>query len=361
MQTLRSIERKLARGQRLDSGDARLLYESPDIHALGRLARREAFRRHGDRVTFVRNRHVNPTNICENRCRFCAFSRSAGDVGAFELTMEEILARAGEAAAAGAVELHIVGGLHPDRPFSFYTEMLSAIRAGYPGLHLKGFTAVEIDFLAKKAGLDLDRTVAALREAGLGSLPGGGAEILGARVRRKICPEKISGSRWLRVMEVAHRGGLRSNATMLYGHVESVDDRIAHLRRLRELQDRTGGFNAFIPLPFHPDNTRIPVSRRTPPEDDLRTIAVSRLFLDNIPHIKAYWVMLGTGIAQIALEYGADDMDGTVVEEKISAMAGRRSPGTLTTDELVHLIRRAGRTPVERDALYHPIRVWNGE
>jgi aminodeoxyfutalosine synthase len=252
-------------------------------------------------------------------------------------------------------ELHIVGGLHPDWPFSHYLEMVSAIRKNFPRLHIKAFTAVEIDYFSRISGLSLVETLRSLKRSGLGSMPGGGAEIFAAGVRNSLCPEKISGERWLEVMKTAHQSGLRTNATMLYGHIETYEDRIDHLSKLRKLQDRTGGFQAFIPLAYHPKNTDIKGSY-TSGLDDLRTIAISRLFLDNFQHIKAYWVMLGEKISQLALKFGADDIDGTIIEEKITHSAGALTGEQLTAEQLSSLIKKAGRIPVERDSFYRKIK-----
>lgn len=352
--SLRSIENKIEDGRRLSPDDAVRLFKTDDIFTLGRLADSAARRSNGDRVFFIRNRHINPTNICINRCRFCAFSRSAEEDGAYEMTLEDILKKA--SSGPGVEEFHIVGGLHPDWPFGFYVNMLSELRNRFPSVHIKAFTAVEIDYLSSLSGLGLKKTIDVLMNAGLGSMPGGGAEIFSPRVRKKICPEKIPGRRWLTVMRVAHMAGLKTNATMLYGHVEGIEDRVDHLLRLRTLQDETGGFNAFIPLAFQPKNTEMGIDSFTSGIDDLKTIAVSRLFLDNFPHIKAYWIMLGEKISQVALAFGADDIDGTVVEEKIAHMAGGTSSEALEKDALVNLIQRAGKIPVERDSLYNIIK-----
>jgi len=247
------------------------------------------------------------------------------------------------------------GGLHPDWPFDHYLEMLSAIKKNFPELHIKAFTAVEIDYFSKLSRLSLKETLLELKSAGLGSMPGGGAEILGTRVRNKICPEKISGKRWLQVMETAHKAGLRTNATMLYGHVEKYKHRVDHMLKLRELQDKTGGFQAFIPLAFHPLNTNIEGAAYTSGLDDIKTIAVSRLFLDNFDHIKAYWIMLGQKIAQLALMFGADDLDGTIIEEKITHSAGGLSGVAMTRNQLTNLIQKAGKVPVERDSFYNQV------
>ncbi len=353
-----SIHDKVVSGKRLTREDGIALFKSFDLLFLGRMASLVAEKKNGDRVHFVQNMHINPTNICVNRCKFCAFSRSKGEPGAYELSIEDIASKA-KNAEAGVRELHIVSGLHPDLPFSWYLDMLGTLRARFPHLHIKAFTAVEIDYLSKLANLGLRDTLLKLREAGLGSLPGGGAEIFNPGVRNTLCAEKISGDRWLEIMETAHGIGLKSNATMLYGHIESVEDRVDHLLKLRELQDRTGGFQAFIPLSFHSQNTEIKKSAYTTGFDDLKTLAISRLLLDNFDHIKAYWVMLGEKITQVSLSFGVDDIDGTVVEERITKMAGGTTEGVMTRDDLVDLIRQAGKTPVERDTLYRTVRLWN--
>ncbi|GAB4266285.1 MAG: aminofutalosine synthase MqnE [Deferrisomatales bacterium] len=353
---LAEVRRKVDAGRRLTEADALAVLRAEDLLAVGEIASLANGRKNGDRVFFNVNRHINPTNVCVNRCRFCAFSRSPGEEGAYELSLEEMVAKAAEAEAAGATEVHIVGGLHPQRPFEWYLEAVSTIHRRHPGLHIKGFTAVEIDHFAATAGTSPRRVLEALAEAGLGSLPGGGAEILAEPTRRRICPEKISGARWLEIMETAHGLGLRSNATLLYGHVESLDDRVEHLRLLRELQDRTGGFQAFIPLAFQPRNSQLATGAATTGFEDLKMLAAGRLYLDNFDHVKAYWVMLGEKIAQVSLHFGVDDLDGTVVEEKIAHDAGATSREALSVDEIVALIREAGKTPVERDTLYRPLR-----
>jgi aminodeoxyfutalosine synthase len=353
---LGTIRQKVLSGERLAAGDAISLYESGDIHELGRLASHAARIKNGSRVYFVVNRHINPTNICVNRCRFCAFSRSKGEEGAFELTIDEIIDRLRP--LPGSIypyrEVHIVGGLHPEWPFVHYLNMICEIKKCFPDLHIKAFTAVEIDHFSMISGLPVREVLEQLRENGLDAMPGGGAEILCTRVRKRLCPEKISGERWIEIHHEAHHCGIRTNATMLYGHVETYGDRIDHLLRLRDLQDKTGGFQAFIPLAYHPRNTEMG-GIYSSGIDDLKTIAVSRLVLDNFDHIKAYWIMLGEKVAQTSLLFGADDIDGTIIEEKITHSAGAISSEGLTREELVHLIRRAGREPVERDAFYNTV------
>lgn len=378
------IRKKVLAGKRITEEDALRLFETDDIFTLGALASHMAAKKNGSKAYFIRNRHINPTNICVNRCKFCAFSRSQGQEGAFELTIEEIInkidegqnvsvkgqnARGKKSSGRQAAhhsspithhdftEVHIVGGLHPQWPFEHYLNMISAIKHHFPKLHIKAFTAVEIDYFSKISGRSLDNTLKALKKSGLGSMPGGGAEIFSEAVRSRLCPEKISGDRWLEVMEAAHRVGLRTNATMLYGHIESLADRVDHLSRLRNLQDRTKGFQAFIPLAYHPKNTEIEGSY-TSGIDDLRTMAVSRLFLDNFDHIKAYWIMLGEKISQLALMFGADDIDGTIIEEKITHSAGALAGEQLTAEQLVNLIQKAGKTAVERDSFYKNLRIY---
>lgn len=350
------IQTKINFNQRLSDDEALELSCCNDILALGELAALANRRRNGDRVFFNRNRHINYGNVCINRCTFCAFRRDEGEPGAFVLSPEDVGERAASAAASGATEVHMVGGLHPGLPFDYYLKLLQEVRRRAPQLHVKAFTAVEIDHLQRLSGLPLPALLEKLRAAGLDSLPGGGAEILASRVRQKICPDKISGERWLEVMGEVHRAGLHSNATMLFGHLESWPDRIDHLARLRRLQDETGGFMAFIPLPFQDDNTRLPGVRGPGGVEILKTLAISRLYLDNFRHLKAYWVMLGVKLAQVALAFGVNDLDGTVVEERIGHAAGAASPQALRGEQLVRLIRRAGRQPVERDSLYRELR-----
>ncbi len=357
--SLGNIRHKVEAGRRLSEEDALVLFRSRDIHAVGELADFANRRINGYRVYFIVNRHINPTNICVNRCKFCAFSKSREEPLAYTLTMDEILARAEEAGSQRATELHIVGGLHPDLPFDFYLRMLRTLRERFPGMHIQAFTAVEIDYFSRIAGISLEEVILQLKQAGLGSLPGGGAEIFAPEVRDRICPEKISGDRWLEIMETVHEAGLRSNATMLYGHVETLESRVDHMRRLRELQDRTGGFQSFIPLAFHPKNTEIAKGYTTGLED-LLSLAVGRLYLDNFDHVKSFWIMVGPKVAQISLSFGVDDIDGTVVEERITHAAGAQAGQEMTVSELVTLIRRAGKVPVERDTLYNVVREWPG-
>ncbi len=351
-----TIRSKIKTGARISDEETLALFESRDLLAIGELAALANRKINGEKVYFNVNRHINYTNICVNRCTFCAFSKGVEDEGCYTLALNDILEKVAEANAAGATEIHIVGGLHPDLPFDFYLEMIAAIRSDNPGLHVKAFTAVELDYFARITNQDVALVISELKEAGLGSMPGGGAEILRREVRDKICPEKISGERWLEIIEQAHRAGLKTNATMLFGHLENYEDRVDHLRRLRDLQDRTSGFQAFIPLAFQPDNTRIPGAKGVGGVDALKTLAISRIYLDNFMHIKGYWVMLGLKIAQVALAFGVNDLDGTVVEEKIGHDAGAATPQALGKEEILDMIRKAGKVPVERDTLYNELK-----
>lgn len=357
MSTFEIISEKVHGNQRISTDDALVLFSSNDLLAIGELAAVANERKNGKSVFFNVNRHINPTNICVNRCAFCAFSRTSGEEGAYTLALEEIRRRAVEAESEGATEVHIVGGLHPDLPFEFYVEMVQAIRLAAPLLHIKAFTAVEIEYFSRISGCSLEHVLQRLMAAGLGSMPGGGAEILVEEVRNKICPEKISGERWLEIIRTAHLAGLKTNATMLYGHLESHADRVRHMEMLRELQDETDGFQAFIPLAFQPENSDLKLDiKGTSGLDDLKTLAIARIFLDNFDHVKAYWIMLGEKIAQVSLAFGVNDLDGTVVEEKIGHDAGAATPQSLTKEGIITLIRKAGKVPVERDTLYRPLR-----
>jgi aminodeoxyfutalosine synthase len=357
MSTFETITTKVRNSQRISPEEALALFESNDLLAIGELAALANERKNVKNVFFNVNRHINPTNICVNRCAFCAFSRTAGEEGSYTLALEEICRRAVEAAGEGATEVHIVGGLHPDLPFEYYEDVLRSIRTVAPGLHIKAFTAVEIEYFSRISGLDIDQVLKRLMAAGLGSMPGGGAEILVEEVRQKICPEKISGQHWLEIIRLAHLAGLKTNATMLYGHVETFANRVRHMEMLRELQDETGGFQAFIPLAFQTENSDLKLDiKGTSGLDDLKTLAIARIFLDNFDHIKAYWVMLGEKIAQVSLAFGVNDLDGTVVEERIGHDAGALSPQSLSKDGIINLIRKAGKIPVERDTLYRPLR-----
>jgi len=352
---LRPIADKVLAGERLSAADGVMLYRSPDLLAVGWLANHIREKRHGDICYFNVNRHINPTNICVAHCKLCAFGRDPNAPGAYNFALDEIYQRAAEGVRAGATEFHMVGGLHPDLPFEYFLDMIRGLKQRCPTVHLKAFTMVEVGYFSRIAKLSVREVLVALKEAGVNSLPGGGAEIFNPRVRRVICDHKTSGKQWLEIARVAHEIGLRSNATMLYGHIENEEERVEHLLLLRELQDDTHGFQTFIPLAFHPENTALAHLPKTTGFDDLRAIAVSRLLLDNFDHIKAYWVMLTPRIAQIALRFGADDIDGTIVEEKIYHDAGATTEQFTPRSELERLIRAAGRVPFERDTMYRPV------
>ena len=341
---LRDLYEKVEAGQRLSEEDALRLFESRDLNVLGAIASLVCRRKNSDRASYIINRYINYSNYCILRCQFCAFARKKRDADGFQHTTEEIVQKAREARDLGITELHIVGGLHPSLPFSYYTDMLQALRAFDPRLQLKCFTAIEILHLAWLAKKSVRQTLVELKEAGLDSLTGGGAEIFRKEIRSEIARGKESAEEYLDVHRTWHQLGGRSTCTMLFGHVESIPDRVDHLRWLRGLQDETHGFTGFVPLPYHPDNNDIPV--KVPPTgfDSLRTIAVSRIYLDNFDHITAYWVGMGLKLAQVALSYGADDLHGTILEENIFHMAGAQSPQLQTEAEMVKAIRETGRT-----------------
>jgi aminodeoxyfutalosine synthase len=357
----RGLREKAAAGERFSEEEALRLFESKDLNALGALASLAARRKNGARASYIVNRYINYSNYCILSCQFCAFARKKRDADGMQLTVEQIAQKAREAVAAGVTELHIVGGLHPSLPFSYYTDMLRALKAVDARLQLKCFTAIEILHLAWMARKSVADTLRELREAGLESLTGGGAEIFRPEIRSRIARGKESAEEYLDVHRTWHKLGGRSTCTMLYGHVESLADRVDHLRQLRGLQDETGGFVGFVPLPYQPENNDIPVKDPPTGFDSLRTIAVSRIYLDNFDHITAYWVGLGMKLAQVALNYGADDLHGTIMEEHIFHMAGAKTPQLQTEAEMVKAIRETGRTPVQRDTFYRPVKVWDGK
>lgn len=346
---------KLLNGERLSAQDGEQLYETRNLNVLGAMANAVRERKHGNTAYFNRNVHINYTNECRNECRFCAFSRRTGEEGAYTMTEQEIAAQLQQWKDCQLSEVHIVGGINPDLPFSYYVNLLKTVRKLHPDAHIKAFTMVEIAWMIGISEMGPEDTIQALKSAGLGSCPGGGCEILSPRIHQLLYPRKISPEKWLEMQRLVHRCGLRSNATMLYGHIETASERIGHMVQLRELQDETGGFQAFVPLAFHPQNTSMREFPATSGALDLKTIAVARLMLDNFAHIKAYWVMLGPKLAQASLSFGADDIDGTVLTERITHEAGAQSPKGLTLEALLSLIRGAGRTPVERDTLYRPV------
>lgn len=354
---LRDLYEKVVARQRLGDDDALRLFESKDLNAVGAIADLVRRRKVGDRASYIINRYINYSNYCILSCQFCAFARKKRDADGFQLTVEEIARKAREALHLGITELHIVGGLHPNLPFDYYTGMLRSLKAVDARLQLKCFTAIEVLHLAWLARKTVKQTLLELRAAGLDSLTGGGAEIFRKEVRSQIARGKESAEEYLDVHRTWHQLGGRSTCTMLYGHVESLADRVDHLRQLRALQDETGGFTGFIPLAYQPDNNSIPVT--TPPTgfDSLRTIAVSRIYLDNFDHITAYWVGLGLKLAQVALSYGADDLHGTIIEEHIFHMAGASSPQAQTEAAMVKAIREAGRVPAQRNTFYETVKV----
>ena len=354
---LEAIEEKLAAGARLSRDDGLSLYRSHDLLGVGRLANRVRERMHGDVAYFVWNTHINHTNVCAATCDFCAFAAHKDDVRAYTMGLDEVFKQV-EGLSPSVREVHIVGGLHPDLPFSYFTDMMRGIKQVRRDIHVKAFTAVEIHFFHKLYRKSLDEVLAELKEAGLDSMPGGGAEIFAADTRRKIIRGKANREEWLEVMRRAHRLGIPTNATMLYGHVESVEERVDHLLDLRALQDETGGFVTYIPLAFQPWEAPRMEGLPTTGFDDLKALAVARLMLDNIPHIKSYWIMIGPRLAQVGLSFGADDLDGTVTEEHIAHDAGAQTSQALTVRELCRLIREAGRRPVERDTVFNVVRDW---
>jgi len=355
---LEPIAEKVMAGERLNFAEGVTLYESGDLLTLGCLANQVRERLHGKRTYFNVNRHLNPTNVCVASCRLCAFGRKPDAPAAYAMALEEAFRTAGQGWSEAVTEFHIVGGLHPDLPFQFYLDLIRGLKERFPSVHLKAFTAVEIGYFSHITQMSIRDVLVKLREAGVSSLPGGGAEIFAPAVRRVICDHKIGAYTWLKVHSIAHELGMPSNATMLYGHIESSTHRVDHLLQLRDLQDETHGFQTFIPLAFHPANTelgKLVSHTETSGFMDLKNVAVARLMLDNFPHIKAYWIMMTPRVAQVALRFGADDLDGTVVEEKIYHDAGARTPQAMTRQQIIRLIREAGQEPFERDTLYRPV------
>jgi len=350
---LGEIAEKLDTGERLSLEDGVRLFECPDLFAVGWLANRDRERRHGARTYYNFNLRLEATNVCTASCLFCSFARlQVGAPGAYTMSLDQVLGKLRERANQPLTEVHIVNGLHPELPFEYYLDLLRGLKRLRPEIHLKAFTAVEIAFFADLYHRTDEQVLRELQEAGLDSLPGGGAEIFAERVRRKICHDKADADRYLSVHRIAHRMDIRSNVTMLYGHIETLEERVDHMLRARALQDETGGFQAFIPLAFHPDNNQMRKLPAPTAAETLRVHAVARLMLDNISHIKAFWIATGVGVAQTALWFGADDLDGTVQEERIYHMAGSDTPEIMTTAAIRRLIASAGREPHERDTFY---------
>ncbi|MBI2217924.1 MAG: aminofutalosine synthase MqnE [Candidatus Rokubacteria bacterium] len=352
---LEPVWEKVRSGERLARADGLTLFETDDLLGVGRMADHVKAAREGDRVYFVINRHITPTNVCVLSCRFCDFARKKGQAGAYEHTIEDMIRMVRD----GVREVHIVGGHHPEWPFEYYERLIGAIHAAHPEVQIKAFTAAEIDYLWRRWKIEPKEALTRLKAAGLRSMPGGGAEIFSARLARDLrYTGKADPDRWCEIHGIAHALGIRTNATMLYGHIETVAERVDHLLRLREQQDLSGGFLTFVPLAYQVGPAKV-VARQTPPTDSLRTIAAARLILDNFPHVEAYWVVLGEDTASIALHFGADDVNGTLEDERIQHMAGAQTPAGLAREQLFRIIRDAGKVPVERDALYNVVQVWD--
>ena len=349
------ILEKVKNEERLSLTDGRRLYKTNNLLALGYLANMVRERKNGNDAFFIYNQHINYSNICTNLCRFCAFGKEKGDAQAYEMSVDQVREKVRERLDEPISEIHMVGGIHPDLPYDYYLNLLSATKEVRADVHIQAFTCVEIYHLAELAGKSVGDTIKELEQAGLDSVPGGGAEVFSPRIRKLTCEEKLSGEGWIDVARTVHGCGLKSNATMLYGHIETIEERLEHLDALRKLQDETEGFLAFIPLAFHPKNTAMAEHSSTTGTNDLKNIAVARLMLDNFPHIKAYWVMIGPKMAQVALSFGADDMDGTVKEEVITHMAGAQTAQAIGHKTLIRLIKEADRVPVQRDTLYNVI------
>ena len=357
---LSDIAEKVEAGERLSFDDGMRLYQTNDILALGKLADTVNRRKNGDVVYFVQNHRITPTNVCAFHCNFCSFRRNGNEPDAFVRTPDQIIDHVGRLFSERTREFHIVGGLVPDLDVEYYADIIRELKDHYPNVHVKAFTAVEIDYMAQISHLDWRTTLEILRKAGLDALPGGGAEIFHPAVRRKICPEKVDGDGWLEIHGIAHELGIKTNATMLYGHIETLEQRVDHLLRLREQQDKTGGFVTYIPLAFHPENNNLGRVKKldwTTGFEDVKNLAIGRLLLDNFAHVKAYWISLTPRLAQVALSFGVSDVDGTVIEEEIYHAAGAKTEQGISRAELVHLVTTAGKTAVERDALYNHIAV----
>lgn len=352
---LNKIYEKVKCEQRLDFKDGILLYESHDLIGVGRIADYVRKKKYKNIAFYIYNQHLNYTNVCKNRCLFCAYAVNEADKNAYTYTMDDVREQLLSRIKEPVDELHVVGGLNLSLPFEYYINLLQTIKSIRPDAVIKAFTAVEIDYLSNLSNLSIHDVIKTLVDAGLGMMPGGGAEVMSNRVRQKLFPRKIGKDRWLEIQEAVHNAGLKTNATMLYGHIETLEERVDHLISLRELQDRTGGFSAFIPLAFHSENTKLSELPPTTAFDDLKNISIARLMLDNFDHIKAYWVMIGEKLAQLALSFGADDLDGTIIEEKITHTAGAKSAKGLTCKQMELLISSAGFLPVRRNSFYNSI------
>lgn len=353
----KTIVEKCIAGERISEKEGLLLYKEAELPFLGLLANAIREQKHGNKAFFNKNIHIEPTNLCIYSCDFCSFYRKKGQEGSWDYSIEEMLSQVEKYPDGAITEVHIVGGVHPDRDVHFFADLIKQIKEKRPSIHVKGFTAVELDFMIRKGGCKLEEGLALLKEAGLDSIPGGGAEIFNEEIRAKICGKKSPSQMWLKIHETAHNVGIPSNATMLYGHIEEYEHRIDHMQRLREMQDRTGMFNTFIPLKYKSMNNHLAELGEVPAIEDLRNFAVSRIFMDNIPHLKAYWPMMGKSVAQLSLSYGVDDVDGTIDDTtKIYSMAGAEDKNpVMSTDQIVGLIRDARRDPVERDSLYNEV------
>ncbi len=355
---LEDIYQKILAGRRLNYYDGVRLFHSNDLMAIGMLANIVRERIHGNKTYFIRNQHINYSNICINACRFCAFSKKSKEAGGYEMSLDEIFDRVKQKIDEPISEIRIVGGLNNDLPYKYYIDMLKGIKNLRKNVYIQAFTCVEIAFIAEKFNKPIDDILNEFRDAGLDSIPGGGSEVFATRIRRELCPKKLSSAGWLYVAKTAHRCGIRTNATMLYGHIETPEERVEHLIRLRAAQDKSKGFLAFIPLAFHPENTELSHLQRTTGVDDLKVIAIARLLLDNFPHIKPFWIMIGQKMAQQAQSFGANDMDCTIMEEKITHMARGEAPQEMSIDDIISLIINAGRIPVERDTLYNELKTY---
>lgn len=354
---LRVISEKIFSSKRISEDEGLYLFDHADLSFLGILANNVRERLHGKKVFYNKNIHIEPSNICIHDCKFCSYRREKAETGSWEYSLQEMMDIVRDQKESGITEIHIVGSVHPDRDLWFYTELLRSVKEIIPHIHIKAFSAVEIDYMINKAGLTIEEGLQRLKDSGLGSIPGGGAEIFNPKIRNQICGKKSGSELWLKIHEAAHNTGIKSNATILYGHIENYADRIDHMNRLRNLQDKTNGFNAFIPLKYKSKNNSLSDIGEISHVEDLRNFAVSRVFLDNIPHIKAYWPMLGKDIAQIALSFGADDLDGTIKDStRIYSMAGSIIKADMSETEITELIMGAGYIPVERDSLYNQVK-----